>query len=468
MLIISFGISFLFFFSFNAYAANEEYPIKIKPAWEETKTFQNIINMVANLFEDNMGSRGGLEDYNVATRFLSYLFPEILEGGDALAMANNNIPKDLQRGLLGMTFDMNEGLYANYPTFDVPEHLAQQWVPGYSDQTNKLYADSGYNELSKTGIDVIWTRVLNISYVVFVLIMIAAGFMIMFRNKLGGQTIVTLGNVLPRVIISLIIATFSFAIAGLIIDLGGVMNGIVLWILDVEDPTPISTLGNLIKATFNSGSGLAGTLSDFLQGIGLDSFTKVATASTVAGVVALVAIFSNPVTGAIGFVGIILVISAIGIILFGAIKVLITLFKAYFSLLFAVISGPIQITLGAIPGNNKFLTNWFLSIVRNVLVFPMVLFIIYLPNVLNSVQTGDMSLSFPAKLVGDPNGMPVNLSAGIFIAVLKVLSLYFAAQAPKYLEAWLPADSSRAMGEASKNVKDSLSKIPLVGGLFKG
>jgi hypothetical protein len=37
----------------------------------------------------------------------------------------------------------------------------------------------------------------------------------------------------------------------------------------------------------------------------------------------------------------------------GAIMVLITLFKAYFQLLISVVLGPLQITLGAIPGITK-------------------------------------------------------------------------------------------------------------------
>jgi hypothetical protein len=36
---------------------------------------------------------------------------------------------------------------------------------------------------------------------VFVIVMIIAGFMIMVRNKIGGQTMVTLGNVLPNVLL---------------------------------------------------------------------------------------------------------------------------------------------------------------------------------------------------------------------------------------------------------------------------
>ena len=125
-----------------------------------------------------------------------------------------------------MANDAAVAVYANYPWVNIPDHLAQQWVPGYKDSTTALYAQneeipSGYNELQAAGIQSLWTDVLNLAYIFFVIVMIIAGFMIMFRHKIGGQAMVTLGNVLPNVIIALIVATFSFAIAGLIIDLGG-------------------------------------------------------------------------------------------------------------------------------------------------------------------------------------------------------------------------------------------------------
>lgn len=61
-----------------------------------------------------------------------------------------------------------------------------------------------------------WSR--NMVYVVFIIIVIAIAFIILFRRTLGGQTPVTLFNSLPSLIISLILITFSYAISGLFID----------------------------------------------------------------------------------------------------------------------------------------------------------------------------------------------------------------------------------------------------------
>ncbi len=464
----------LFFFSFGAYAQEEN--IKISPAWDGTKEFHNTASGVDKKDEDNMNSREGLEILNSGWTLVSLIAPELTEEGAEIEL-NGNIPYDLKRGLLGMTADASDALYANYPMINVPNHLAQQWVPGYKDETTSLYAANGYEELSGTGIIGIWTKVLNISYIFFVVIMVLAGFMIMFRHKLGGQTMVTLGSVLPRVIISLVIATFSFAIAGLLIDMGGVISGIVVYILDLGDEVvPISTLGNLMKGVLKGGLGLTSTISGVIGGIGIGSFIGAGVSSAAAagtGIAGLIAFATNPAgwiaAAIVGAIGMIIFLVIIGIVLVGAIKVLITLFKAYFSLLIAVILGPLQITMGAIPGNNRMITNWFLTILRNVLVFPMVLFIVNLPNALlaQAQKTGDWNVSFPSKLVLDDGGMNINASGWFFIAVLKVFVLYFAAQAPKFLESWLPANTSPAMKEGMGNVKASMQKIPFVGGLFK-
>ena len=64
-----------------------------------------------------------------------------------------------------------------------------------------------------------WKIFRNVSYFFFIIAFLAIGFMIMFRQKIGGQTVVTAQQALPRIIISLLAVTFSFAIAGFLIDI---------------------------------------------------------------------------------------------------------------------------------------------------------------------------------------------------------------------------------------------------------
>lgn len=470
---VAFLTLILFFGVMNVYAQEEG---KISPDWDGTKTFHNEISG-AGEEEDNMNSRQGLEVLNTAWTALSIAAPEITENGEE-ALANANIPNDLKRGLLGMAEDAGNMAYASYPSVNVPSHLAQQWVPGYDEKVTSLYAQnsssghiSGYEELSNSGIIGLWNRVLNLSYVAFVIVMIIAGFMIMFRHKLGGQTMVTIGNILPGVITSLILATFSFAIAGLVIDLGGVVTGLVAFILgENTEIQSISGLWSIMGSVFSGGPGLTTLISGAAGGLGLaiggKSLLALAGATAAGGTGALALL---PIVGAVGAIGVIFALVIVGIIFVGAIKVLITLYKALFSLLLNVILGPIQITMGAFPGNSHMVKNWFLSVVRNVLVFPVVLFIVNLPNAL--ISAGDVFLRFPGKLVYEdpsiytPGG--IEATAGVFLFILKIFVLYYAAQAPKFLEAWFPPDTPKAVGEGFEAAKKGLSGIPLVGGLFR-
>lgn len=188
------------------------------------------------------------------------------------------------QGLLGMVENANTAIFSMYPDINVGNHLAQRFIPGYGDNNSLLAQSDGYpgvpgneawqsdgdeqeeansikekyqNEFFNIGdkfieeqqglieieepeeevednssgynylkdtiqLDEIWSRSLNIVYVLYVLIFIIVGFMIMFRKKLQGNVTVTFSRALPNLIISLILATFSFAIVGFMMDLGKV------------------------------------------------------------------------------------------------------------------------------------------------------------------------------------------------------------------------------------------------------
>ncbi len=464
---------FLTFGVLNVYAQEGS----ISPDWSGTKEFHNGISGVEDTTEDNMNSRQGLELLNTAWTGLSLMAPEATENGENV-MNNPNIPNDLKRGLLGMVEDASTTAYASYPVINVPHHLAQEWVPGYDQEVTSLYAqnsssghNSGYTDLMNSGISPLWNRTLNLSYIAFVVIMIIAGFMIMFRHKLGGQTMVTIGNVLPGVIVSLLLATFSFAIAGLIIDLGGVVTGLVAFVLGDGNTTfTIGNLGGIIKSVFLGDFDLKSFISGTLGGVFGSSPIGNST-----GLIAIALAAAGPAgwgaLGTMGAVGLLFAVAIFGIVVAGAIKVMIALYKAYFSLLLNVILGPIQITLGAMPGNSHMVNNWFLSIIRNVLVFPVVLFIVNIPNAIAN-SGASAYLNFPGKLVfEDPSTYGpagnINVAGGLFMFILRIFVLYFAAQAPKFLEAWFPPNSPKAIGEGIEAAKGNLSKLFLIGGLFK-
>ncbi len=65
----------------------------------------------------------------------------------------------------------------------------------------------------------IWKVFRNVAYLLIVLVIVSLGFLIMFRSSISAQTVISIENSLPRIVIALLLVTFSFAIAGFLIDL---------------------------------------------------------------------------------------------------------------------------------------------------------------------------------------------------------------------------------------------------------
>lgn len=127
----------------------------------------------------------------------------------------------------------------------------------------KTYASEGIGFASLKPIINLWKVFRDIAYLVLVLVLMAIGFMIMFRMKLNPQTVISVENALPKIVISLILITFSFAIAGFIIDLMYVFIVIIISLL--------SSGGSSTGAAYNVGD----MQNMYLQGNGLQLWDSI-------------------------------------------------------------------------------------------------------------------------------------------------------------------------------------------------
>ena len=136
------------------------------------------------------------------------------------------VPYAMARGLLGLTQD------AMYYAFMAPDFIpygevyASLFTPKtilYDNGTavyaamfpEKSASSNAFSILSKMTLLVkVWLFLIGVATVILVVILIVAGFMIMFRHKVQGQTWVTLGMALQGVILGFIGAIASFAIGG--------------------------------------------------------------------------------------------------------------------------------------------------------------------------------------------------------------------------------------------------------------
>jgi len=76
-----------------------------------------------------------------------------------------------------------------------------------------------------------WERIRDASFTLLVLVTVITAFLIMFRVKISPQAVVTIQSFLPKLIITIILITFSYAIAGFLVDLMYVVYTLAIKIL---------------------------------------------------------------------------------------------------------------------------------------------------------------------------------------------------------------------------------------------
>lgn len=358
-------------------------------------------------------------------------------------------------GLIGAIDSMNASLLSQPPAVNNVAHLQSEWVPGANVDTNSVYAQDGFSYLQSLNIVDLWDSMRLIAYSLFVIVLIVAGFMIMFRQKIGGQVAITVFNTIPRVIAGLILVTFSFAIAGLIIDFGAVLMSIVSSIFN------IGSNGYVITNPFSLASVLIyGYDGEF-------DFTALI-AGGIGGSATLIGLVISSLS-ALAIAGPLLLLVLLfffGVLAYVSVKVYITLVKAYIGILIDVIIGPILIAIAVIPGKDNIGKNWFNRIVKNVLTFVLVYALI---NLGSYIVSSGVDLSFPTGLSTgslDPSSQSFSILDG-FLRLIIPLWLYFlASEAPNILEDIIPTNPGKGTSTAIGNTQKAIGKVPILGSVL--
>ena len=215
----------------------------------------------------------------------------------------------------------------------------------------------------------LWRASRNIAYALFVLVILGLAFMIMFRVKISPQVVIGVQSALPKVALALVLVTFSYAIAGFLVDLMYVVIGIVSLLISQS----LSTLG---WASSPSSTALFGLLTQGPFGFGIIGFMAVYIVFFLAAaVIGLMGI--NGLGGFLsggfamgGFLAVLLTIIVAVLLIFIAIRVIWMLLRAFVSVLLLVLVAPFQITLGVISSDIGF-GAWLKSFMGNLVVFPV-------------------------------------------------------------------------------------------------
>lgn len=78
--------------------------------------------------------------------------------------------------------------------------------------------------LDLSPVSTFWTGFRNLAYAALTIVLVVFGFMIMLRKSIEPRVTMMISNALPRIATALVLITFSFAISGLIIDVGRVVD----------------------------------------------------------------------------------------------------------------------------------------------------------------------------------------------------------------------------------------------------
>lgn len=264
-----------------------------------------------------------------------------------------------------------------------------------------------------------WKTFRNIAYLFFIVITLIIGFMIMFRQKVGSNAI-TAQQAIPKVIIALLAVTFSYAIAGLLIDIMYLFMFFIAAVFNYKE--------SFDKSIFSLGWELitagAGTANDAI--------------SNLAERVIDIPILDN--LGAVEFLSGLTAALIVGIaILFAIFKLFFELLKTYVTIIISIVMAPLLLMFDAIPGRNSF-GSWIKSLIANLAAFPTVLIVLLIYRQLTQNASGGYTEGgfSPPYLLGtftDQAGViPMLVGLGIILAlpeaVTKVKSALGASEGP--------------------------------------
>lgn len=279
------------------------------------------------------------------------------------------------RPLSGITYVRNIGRKLNI----IPQAHAQAAGVGF-----------GYNALTFNGgaaaIGDLWTTIRDLAYGIFVLVIIAFAFMIMFRVKISPQVVVSVQSALPKIAIGLVLVTFSFAIAGFLVDLMYVVIGIVSLIfsrIPIYGIGQSGVAGISVQAYFDmltkgpaflgGGSGILGLMLMYWGNFFMAFFT-IGFGSIFAGIGCIPA-FAQLGGSLLGVVLLILMLIAllvlIVVVVWNFFRTIWLLAKTFLIFILLVIFAPLILTAGVIMPGMGF-GNWIKQLAAKLAVYPIV------------------------------------------------------------------------------------------------
>ena len=341
-------------------------------------------------------------------------------------------------GLIGLTSKSIASLY-NIPVSGV-EYLAYVKDNFLGKST---YAAGGYEGLSP--LIPIWKGFRNVTYVLFSIVFVVIGIMIMLRVKISPQAVITIQSAIPKLITSLILVTFSYAIVGLLIDFSYVISGLGISIVSKAGGFNYDVIKTLEHPA------VLGKM------FGLVPFGAIA---IIFGVITAILTAFAGIAGLIGG-GLLLVIALLIltiVIVVQTIKFFIGLIKCYLTILLKTIIAPLEIAIGAIPNMKMGFNTWFLDVFANLMVFPITLIFLVAAEIITTTIRKSASSGAFGWITGNsplwtPPQLAWLLSGGDIVAIaIGIGALTLVAKLPKLIPEFIfqikPSPYGKAIGDS--------------------
>lgn len=308
----------------------------------------------------------------------------------------------------------------------------------------------------------LWTIMRNLAYLFFIVFFIVVGFMILFQSHINQQTIIGVQHALPQIVVTLLLITFSYALAGMMVDLANLFNRFILVVFDelrMNCPSGIPNIDCFIAEKY--------TLSG--QESNVNIFTLMYSLNQTQGISNVIErILSSfgdtlPFVGALGTVaGLIFTITLLGAVF----RTFFALITAYVTIIITTIISPLQLLGMAIPGGKEGLSSFIKTFMSNILVFPVSFILLLLAAYF--VGASDPPWAIDPSFSQAFNWYPLPL--GYFSAVGNTINnllafgiLLMLPNVPQIIKENLQVKEKAGVGGGLEGLRSAAKNIPIIG-----
>lgn len=304
----------------------------------------------------------------------------------------------------------------------------------------------------------LWQVSRNISYVVMIIVFVVIGLMVMFRQRLNPQTVITIQAALPGLVVGLVLITFSYFFAALLVDVAFISTWLVGFYFIQTQTTPINIdtlLGENVLSIFGSFTN-AINQPDIYAGL-YPVLNQILSAGGDAATVLIMFIgfmgcqFGAQITGPLGLlpppiggiftagscaaaagtalsfpewsVSMFLFVIFVFIMLYSMFMLVLRLINNYLTILLLTFTAPFHFLAASLPGRQGIAVDWARNMLCNVLAFPAVFaafyFAAYVLAGLTPIRPELAAFQLNAGLPAGVNTMP--LFGGIGIDFVRIL-----------------------------------------------